>query len=189
MKSYRVIGCVLVASLVCVIGTVQADLVPNGGFTTEAELQGWKTTGGVTWTTTDGSPDGPSAHMEGNTWLYQPGVSTPSLVEGETYQLSFLATAISGSDATLRAGVSCTSGEYTTYTALTNTWQQYSMTFTAKAADVGTSFQPEFLCAAGSTFGIDSVSLSAVATPEPSAVVLCATGIIGLLAYAWRKRK
>ena len=179
----------LVASLVCVVGTVQADLVPNGGFTTEAELAGWKTTGGVTWSNTDGSPDGPSAHMAGNTWLYQPGVSAPSLVAGETYQLSFLATMISGTDGTLRAGVSCTSGEYTTYTTLTNTWQQYSTTFTAKTADVGTSFQPEFLCAAGSTFGIDTVGVSAVATPEPSSLMMISAGLFGLLAYAWRKRK
>ena len=39
----------------------------------------------------------------------------------------------------------------------------------------------------GSTFGIDNVRFSAV--PEPSTFVLLGTGLFGLLAYAWRKRK
>jgi hypothetical protein len=30
---------------------------------------------------------------------------------------------------------------------------------------------------------------TAVATPEPGTVTLLATGLFGLLAYAWRKRK
>ena len=35
---------------------------------------------------------------------------------------------------------------------------------------------------------IDNVKLS-VATPEPSTLALLATGLLGLLAYAWRKRR
>ena len=31
--------------------------------------------------------------------------------------------------------------------------------------------------------------MTAVATPEPSTLLLAATGLLGLLAYAWRKRK
>lgn len=34
-----------------------------------------------------------------------------------------------------------------------------------------------------------SVSGTAVPTPEPTAIVLLATGLLGLLAYAWRNRK
>lgn len=42
--------------------------------------------------------------------------------------------------------------------------------------------------ASGNTnFGIDNVKLSSV--PEPSAIVLSVMGLVGLLAYAWRKRK
>lgn len=38
----------------------------------------------------------------------------------------------------------------------------------------------------GNQFFIDNVRLTA--TPEPSTLVLVATGVMGLLAYAWRKR-
>jgi hypothetical protein len=37
--------------------------------------------------------------------------------------------------------------------------------------------------------GIDNVLISTTATPEPSCIAMCVTGILGLLAYAWRKRK
>jgi len=36
---------------------------------------------------------------------------------------------------------------------------------------------------------IDNFQLSGTAIPEPNTIMLCATGLIGLLAYAWRKRK
>ena len=35
--------------------------------------------------------------------------------------------------------------------------------------------------------GIDSVTVTA--TPEPSVMALLVTGLFGLLAYAWRKRR
>ena len=77
-------------------------------------------------------------------------------------------------------------------------WQLCSATFTATRADVGKTYQPEFLASLGAWtghsngvgtcyFGIDSVSLSVV--PEPSTLVLLAAGLFGLLAYAWRKRR
>ena len=39
MKCFRLVRSVLVVSLVCLAGTVRADLVPNGGFTTD--VSGW----------------------------------------------------------------------------------------------------------------------------------------------------
>lgn len=197
MKSCRVTGMVLAASLACCVGMAQADtvnLVPNGGFTTEAEVGAWANTGGVSWGANDGSPDGPSARLDNGNWLYQPNVTAPALVAGQTYQLSFLATWVDGGSGTLTAGVSWgpknTQGAYTNeYTETfvpTKTWQQYSVLFNATAADVGQSFQPEFLGSNTTRFGIDSVSVHTV--PEPSAVMLGVAGILGLLAYAWRKR-
>jgi hypothetical protein len=37
--------------------------------------------------------------------------------------------------------------------------------------------------------GLDNVSLTSSPIPEPSTIVLLASGLIGLLAYAWRKRR
>jgi hypothetical protein len=129
--------------------------------------------------------------VAGNAWLYQPGVTTPpAFVEGQTYQLTFWAALLDGTNGSLRAGVSAPSGEYAPeFTALTSTWTEYSVSFTATAADVGQSFQPEFRGSAGATYGIDNVRFGAAPVPEPSSCVLLAAGLFGLLAYAWRKRR
>ena len=37
--------------------------------------------------------------------------------------------------------------------------------------------------------GFTAVAMNQITTPEPSTLVLLAVGLIGLLAYAWRKRK
>ena len=37
--------------------------------------------------------------------------------------------------------------------------------------------------------GMDNISFSQTVVPEPSTVVLLGTGLLGLLAYAWRKRR
>lgn len=41
----------------------------------------------------------------------------------------------------------------------------------------------------GGHVGFDNVTLDAAAVPEPSLLTLFASGLLGLLAYAWRKRK
>jgi hypothetical protein len=41
----------------------------------------------------------------------------------------------------------------------------------------------------GLSAAIDTVSVNTTAAPEPSTVVLLLTGLVGLSAYAWRKRK
>lgn len=89
MKSYRVMGIVFVASLVCLAGLAQADTanwVVNGDFS--AGVDGWQTQN--IWTADNSSPDGKNTKGTGYAWLYQPGISSASLVAGQTYQLSFL---------------------------------------------------------------------------------------------------
>jgi hypothetical protein len=48
-----------------------------------------------------------------------------------------------------------------------------------------------FIDLGGAGTVVDNVRVTATptATPEPSTLVLLASGLIGLLAYAWRKRK
>ena len=41
----------------------------------------------------------------------------------------------------------------------------------------------------GTTYRAFALIAPHVVTPEPSAVVLVGTGLMGLIAYAWRKRK
>lgn len=80
--------------------------------------------------------------------------------------------------------------------ALTDTWSNYSVTYTAAQLQpyVG---QSSGLLIGGSGDGtvwpnqirLDNISLTSQAVPEPGTIALFATGLLGLLAYAWRKRK
>lgn len=202
MKSYRVLGSAVVVSLACLIGIAQADtivnLVPNGDFTTD--ISGWS---GGQWDSNAGSPDGPSASFTGHNWFCRSTMlTTPSLVEGQTYRASFLAALVHddgiAADAILYAKAGVASGNYILTPTLDSTWRRYSVDFVATAADVGHAYEVTFLsgygiemgyagATGGSRFGVDSVSLTAV--PEPSAVTLLGAAVFGLLAYAWRKRR
>jgi hypothetical protein len=202
MKSYRMTGLVVVASLVCLVGTVRADVV-NGSFS--AGDASWNTQGA--WTADTASPDGASIKGTGYAWLYQTDVATPAMVAGQTYQMSFLGKLLvddgNAGDAMVKAVVgvqgATSSGDHFIAPTLTSTWQEYSLTFTAVAADVGNACTVAFLnsygkvqgmegSTGGSTLGIDNVRFAAVSTPEPSTLVLLGAGLLGLLAYAWRKR-
>jgi hypothetical protein len=217
MKSYRAIGMVIVASLACVVGSAQADMLANGNFDTG--ILGWTSYGAEIGrndgTEANHSPDG------ANLWLRQGWLvgdsATPlvSLVEGQTYKFSFLAALLwdttSGGTTvadiehrTLHADLQVKNGSYVeinqelTQANTPADWRECSVTFTATSADVGKTYAAEFLASYGAWtghtngtgdcyFGIDSVRLSAV--PEPTTSALLATGLLGLMAYAWRKRK
>lgn len=66
-------------------------------------------------------------------------------------------------------------------------------TYTSNAITIGSG--PHILTFSGTAHGdnttlIDSVHIAGTSTiPEPSLFILVVTGLIGLLAYAWRKRK
>jgi MYXO-CTERM domain-containing protein len=192
----RVCVCLAVlAGLIGWAGLATADAVPNGGFDTD--LSGWNQVGfgagGWQWfdAPASGSPEGGAAVFlgSGDTWLYQPGCTTPpAFVAGQNYELSFLASGSGTSvGTTLHADVTTGSGIHSAYVTLTDHYQQYSLPFTATAADVGQPFQPAFLGVGGLIMGVDSVRLNAVA-PEPSALVLAILGLSGLLAHSRRRR-
>jgi hypothetical protein len=206
MKSYRVLGVVFVASLVCLVGAVRADTanwITNGDFS--AGLAGWTSYGATGTSDTAGSPDGTSASLTGAGWLVSPALSSP-MVEGQTYKVSFLAALLSANGYTNPEDtvmISNTDGSQGSvgweFPLVLNDWKPYSYQFTATAADVGIAAHVNFLnslnywtghtanSGAPCAFGIDKVSFSAV--PEPSTLVLLSAGLLGLLAYAWRKRK
>jgi hypothetical protein len=205
--------CVYLAVFAGVIGCAgmaAADLVTNGDFTTDAT--GWMSAG--LFGRADGtespehpsaaggtvpSPGGPSAWFFGNAWMYQ--FPTIPLVAGQTYKFSFLASLTVGNgvaaDETLIAHVydhgTNTELKGVTTRLILNTWNQYSVQFTPTAAvnsySVGflNSKDPVWSPLDACGFGLDSISLTVV--PEPSVLVLSITGLFGLLAYAWRRRK
>ena len=74
------------------------------------------------------------------------------------------------------------------------TWYTPSFTWTTDGTEPGTQFlKIGFQVAtagSGGTAFLDNVRLDdGIPIPEPSTLALLATGLIGLLAYAWRKRR
>jgi hypothetical protein len=80
---------------------------------------------------------------------------------------------------------------------LTGDWSHYSTTFTAAQLQSYVGQSMNLVVGGGNTnlgdwpaqMRIDGVTLTAHPTPEPGTLALVVTGAIGLLAYAWRKRK
>jgi len=70
-------------------------------------------------------------------------------------------------------------------------WGNHNLTFTALAGQPydETTLAIRITGAPSTWIGVDNVSLTFTPAPEPSALVLLAMGLFGLLAYAWRKRK
>jgi hypothetical protein len=70
------------------------------------------------------------------------------------------------------------------------TWALRSASYTATADDVGKDLYVLFWDPLAVQVQLDNASGSYVASiPEPSTIVMSAIGILGLLAYAWRKRR
>lgn len=218
MKSYRVMGIVLVISLACAVGAAQADtMINNGEFATDTT--GWTSYGAAIGrsdgTEVNHSPNGASLWLSSG-WLV--GSSTTplvSLVEGQTYKFSFLAALVwdttngGTTDAdidhrSLHADLQVSGGSYVeinqelTQANSPSDWKLCSATFTATSADVDKTYAPEFLASLGAwtghSNGVGSCyfgidSVSLTAVPEPSTLVLLGTSLFGVLTYAWRKQK
>ena len=129
-----------------------------------------------------------------------------TIVSGETFTLNFSAGrrademahtwcgVWSGVTAKLVDGTGAVIGsqDFTTAPAL-GAFSQFTMTATATGSNSGL-LKVEFFSDVNTTSYnahefLDSVSVSTNTAPEPSTVVLLATGLIGLLCYAWKKRK
>lgn len=186
MKTF---GCVTAIVLVCLAGAAQAELISNGSFTNGTT--DWVVYGGAAAGTS--SADGHDLVMSGaGSGTYQ-DMTWATLATGEQYTLSFDAGSL---DASMTTGIllrlypnggSTIANSFTVGAAQLNTgWATYSTTWTMPASCNGKWPELEIDINTG-TCAIDNVSLSKV--PEPCALVMLATGLTGLLAYAWRKRK
>lgn len=148
-------------------------------------------------------PDGSQAVWANRSSLHQ--VLSATLKANTTYTLTLYAGARSDldmnqfgdSDPTVRLGYGSTYGENLLTAASSNcpiaargTWQLWTLTYETGANPAGlnqplrvelnaSSIQPLF----------DMVQLSSATVPEPSMLAMVSASVMGLLAYAWRKRK
>jgi hypothetical protein len=81
---------------------------------------------------------------------------------------------------------------YSTSSVAQNTWTTVS---TSEFTAAKSSYALSFVSVDGGALGgasvvcLDNVGFTQTAVPEPGSIALCAAGVIGLLAYAWRKRR
>ena len=158
------------------------------------------------------SPDGSSYVLQADLssptiyWFTQSHVCgavsqlSPDTTAGDLHTISFWARLVSGGAADTYLSVQKFYGGSNAYQVLLNpdnSWRYYAIT----NADLGTANAlcwglldhngdtvgggPEVL----GVFQIDHVQLDATPAPEPSTLVLLTAALIGLLAYAWRKRR
>jgi hypothetical protein len=81
------------------------------------------------------------------------------------------------------------SGDFGNVPSGVASWTLRSYTYAATSADVGKNLIFRLYNPGPSQVQLEDVSATYTAAPEPSVMALLATGMIGLLAYAWRKRK
>lgn len=134
---------------------------------------------------------GQAAFLEAKGWISQ----SVSIVAAGTATLSFSALtstlpALKSDPFTVTfGGKLLTFGASNTITApkSNSTMTSYSNSFVVTAGSYDLVFTGTSSDAAAVVV-LDNVSMS-VAVPEPSAIILLVGGLLGLLAYAWRKRK
>jgi hypothetical protein len=209
MKSFTVVLFVLALSFVSLTGATRADLVTNGDFETGA-LTPWVTDNTDSGITPYGTPHGYVVAMRNSSWngtpdLYQALPVTMSV--GDVFTVSYQAK----NDDSLSSTINLWGGlRYVTtgggtvimspdsgnaLNTLAHDWTTYNYTYTALAGQecLAQPLRFEFMMGAGTDSGkwavMDNVSVTYTPAPEPGALALLVTGLLGLLAYAWRKRR
>jgi hypothetical protein len=152
----------------------------------------------------NGAPWGVPAGNDSQFVWFQPDTASGGVVAlhqtltgfdvGTSYKVNYQDTQLLGTETNLSVIIDQGLATETNLGALTSgssgSWGSVS---TNSFVAAKSSYTLTFLTTDPGTYGgnqvvaIDNVSVSSV--PEPSVVVLGLTGIVGLLAYAWRKRK
>jgi hypothetical protein len=218
MRCYRVVEFAVVVILF-LVGTVQGDnLIQNGNFDAGKDPWVFTGDAASAFQLTNPiqAPYPPGAiiyHAEnGNPGCHLQQMTTHPVTVGEGYYFSFLATL--GYDASDGVrGYSNLTAQFLYDNAGTPTpipgaslalhlvsrqdWSSasaYELEFTPQAGQpyVGQNIGIEFINATTYAFpALDAISVTVgpPIVPEPSTLVLIGTGLISLLAYAWRKRR
>lgn len=205
MKSFAVFAAALVLSLVVLTGTTQADLITNGTF--NADLSGWSVSGRAEgWF--PGLPEGEADvkyESAATAGLLTQSIGTLSV--GKKYDVSYQTQSNGGVATQIFAQLAYNSGD-TTWTPLAPSpstvdipadsgrpWVTHTFSFTTVDGQpyIDKALRFEMGAASGGDIsgwtGFDNVVVNVSNVPEPSAIVLCAIGLFGLLCYAWKKRK
>jgi hypothetical protein len=197
MKTFQ---CVVAIILVCLAGALQADVVSgnlltNGAFDTD--LTGWQeVSANCIWydSTGDGGQGG-VALLQANSYLYQYNTDHP-FAAGETYTVSFQASGIGlagplvarfydSTTSTVVGGVTLFGADLGTGNPVD--FKTYSYQYVVDPSRVGHNWLVAFDSGGANVYaGVDNVSVTAI--PEPMTVTLLLMGLIGMMAYAWRKR-
>ena len=67
-------------------------------------------------------------------------------------------------------------------------WHNFTFAFTPNTTTIAT-LKLETTVSGGEGVYLDNVSVLGTPAPEPGALVLLGTGLMALLAYAWRRRR
>jgi hypothetical protein len=195
-------------------GSFETPVVPAGSFQlffTGGSFTGWSVVGAtgnvgiVSGTFTQNGISFPAE--DGSQWLDLTGLNsnsatgvqqTVATTPGTTYDLSFFVGnvvnpgGIFGTTSTVRVLVNGTLLLSATNSqgGTTLTWEKFSQVFTASSSSTTITFLNGDL-PSGFSNGLDNIVLTAVpaSVPEPSASLLLALGLAGVLGYGWRRKR
>jgi hypothetical protein len=208
MCSYRTLKFAVAVMLVFFAAGAQADTQLLTNPDVQSGLGGWSLSGEAGWTTNDNRPH--AAYVKDSGGSSAMNITTHNIVVGEQFSLSWDASNTWGDNVTQTAYLVYTPDGGLTYPTIisktldlgsfsgdtgTNTWATYDdLSFTAVAGapylsyPIGVQFTTGGSGSTSRYADFDKVNLNLV-TPEPGTIVLLITGLLGLLAYAWRKRR
>ena len=148
-----------------------------------------------------GYQDLSSTFVAGSTYTLNVAIGMRNDKTTDLYSAASADWAISLVDVNTSTALATRSGTIQNNTASTGFLTDQALTYVATSAVAGDSIEVRIsgstvgkssVVSGGYTYaliGVDNVRLDASAVPEPTSITLVVTGVLGLLAYAWRKRR